>query len=84
MPEPVQAWLSAQKGKQGRDITGGEIGAAVNVLLGAIERGNEQAVEALHVLASRAGYQLVKVAPAPVEAEAEAETEAETETEVAA
>jgi hypothetical protein len=86
LPEPVQAWLSAQKAKQGRDITGGEIGAAVNVLLGAIERGNEQAVEALHVLASRAGYQLVKVAPAPVEAEAEAEAEddAEADAEVAA
>jgi hypothetical protein len=86
MPEPVQEWLQSQKGKKGREITAGEIGAAIGVLLGAIERGNEQAVEALHVLASRAGYQLVKVAPAPVESEVEdeAEDDAEADAEVAA
>jgi hypothetical protein len=74
----VQAWLSAQKSKQGRAITDGEIGAAIGVLLGAIESNSAQAVDALHVLASRAGYQLVAVA-APVEAEAEAEAEVEVE-----
>jgi hypothetical protein len=71
MPEPVQEWLQSQKGKQGREITAGEIGAAIGVLLGAIERGNEQAVEALHVLASRAGYQLVAASVDSVAAEAD-------------
>jgi hypothetical protein len=77
MPEPVQAWLQSQKGKQGREITAGEIGAAIGVLLGAIERGNEQAVEALHVLASRAGYQLVAASVDSVAAEADEQAEAD-------
>jgi hypothetical protein len=77
LPEPVQEWLIAQKNRQGREITSGEIGAAVNVLLGAIEHGNEQAVEALHVLASRAGYQLVAASVDSVAAEADEQAEAD-------
>jgi hypothetical protein len=77
LPDVVQAWVSAQKAKSGREITSGEIGSAVGVLLGAIEAGSAQAIEALRVLASRAGYQLVAVAPAPVESEVEIESEVE-------
>jgi hypothetical protein len=73
LPAQVQAWLQTQK-SSAREITSGEIGAAVNVLLGAIERKNEQALEALQLLASRAGYRLIAVAPTP-EPEPEVESE---------
>jgi enamine deaminase RidA (YjgF/YER057c/UK114 family) len=85
MPEPVQEWLQSQRANQGREITSGEIGAAINVLLGAIEHKNEQALEALQLLASRAGYQLVAVATDSIAAEqAEADEQAESELAVVA
>jgi hypothetical protein len=65
LPERVQAWLQTQANARRRDVTSGEIGAAVGVLLSAVEHKSEQAIEALHLLASRAGYQLIAVAPAP-------------------
>jgi hypothetical protein len=64
LPEPVQAWLQAQKSQQVREITSGEIGSAVSVLLDAIEHKSTQALEALQLIASRAGYQLIAVAHA--------------------
>jgi hypothetical protein len=60
-----------------REITSGEIGAAMLILLAAIERWSEQAVEALHVLASRAGYQLVAASVDSVAAEADEQAEAD-------
>jgi hypothetical protein len=73
LPEPVQAWRQAKKEKK-REISSGEIGAAFGIMLGAIEAGSEQALEALHILASRAGYRLVAVETEP-EPELESEPE---------
>jgi hypothetical protein len=72
LPEAVQVWAQSQKQAR-REITSGEIGSAVGVLLSALESGSEQAIDALHVLASRAGYQLVAVTPAPVDAGVDAD-----------
>jgi hypothetical protein len=60
LPKAVQVWAQAQKDAK-KDVTAGEIGAAVQVLLSAIEHKSEQAIDALHLLASRAGYRLVAV-----------------------
>jgi hypothetical protein len=83
LPEAVQSWLQLKKGEQ-REITSGEIGQAVDLLLAAIEHKSEQALEALQLLASRAGYQLVAVSADVIATEqAEADEPAEAESELA-
>jgi hypothetical protein len=76
LPEVVQSWLAMKKSEQ-REITAGEIGQAVDLLLAALERKSEQALEALQLLASRAGYQLVAASVDSVAAEADEQAEAD-------
>jgi hypothetical protein len=76
LPAVVQSWLAMKKSEQ-REITAGEIGQAVDLLLAALERKSEQALEALQLLASRAGYQLVAASVDSVADEADEQAEAD-------